>query len=485
MRAAIPRLVIAGLSGDSGKTMVCLSLVAALRRHGLGVAVFKKGPDYIDSAWLSLVAGRNCYNLDTFMVEQQLVYKSFIRRATGSDIAIVEGNRGIFDGRDENGANSTAELAKLLRAPVILLVNAAKSTRTIAAIVKGCLNFDPDVDIRGIILNNVAGERHRKVIEESIARYCDIPVVGVIPAKAMGQCLIPQRHLGLIPPTEYEKLDSIESTAAEIAENHLRIDQLQIIAESAAPLEYDEIEMEGASDTEPTVKAKIGYFSDSAFTFYYPESLEALRGHGAELIPISPLVQRTLPDIDGLYMGGGFPETHSEKLASNRPMLEAVKKAASNGMPIYAECGGLIYLSASLEADGCRYPMSAVFDLHLKLGKKPAGHGYVLAEIDKPNPFFEKGTLIKGHEFHYTSPVEFASERFYTCFKLQTGAGISDGRDGLAFKNTLAGYLHIHSDGVKTWAPAFVKRATEYKNNSASNSNGRNDNSSKLNRALL
>jgi len=484
MRFDLPRLVIAGLSGDSGKTIVCLSVVAALRRRGLRVAVFKKGPDYIDSAWLGKIAGRNCFNLDTFMVEPRLVSHSFWSRSGDSDIAVVEGNRGIFDGRDESGENSTAELAKLLQAPVILVVNAAKSTRTIAAVLKGCLEFDSELRIKGVILNRVAGARHRKVIEDSIAGYCGIPVLGAVPSFADGDRLIPQRHLGLIPPDEFEKMEQLEKQTAEIGGNFLDIDELIKAAAQAGPIEIrDNLSAEIPNDIQ--VKARIGYFADSSFTFYYPENLEALRRSGAELISISPLGESVLPEIDGLYIGGGFPETHAARLASNKSMFESVRQAAASGMPIYAECGGLIYLSKSLEIGDSSYPMASVLNIRLGIGAKPAGHGYVVAVVDEDNPYFERGAIIKGHEFHYTYPVNLSKNEHKTCLNLQTGTGIGGKRDGIVFRNLMAGYLHIHADGVGSWAPAFVQKAIEHKQKSAVKDNPGNENKPMLKKALL
>jgi cobyrinic acid a,c-diamide synthase len=458
MMANIPRLVIAGLSGDSGKTIVCLSIMQALKRRGLSVSAFKKGPDYIDSAWLGHVAGKACRNLDTFMVDSETVLRSFVRNAFESDITVLEGNRGIYDGKDVRGTHSTGELAKLLKLPVVLVINSSKVTRTAAAIVSGCISFDPEVNFAGVILNKIAGERHREIITNSIEKYCRLPVLGAIPRLGDDSVIIPGRHLGLVTPEEFEKDSRLGDLLQEIADNHLDIEGLVKIARSAPPLGTAEVEI--LPQVEP--KVKIGYFKDSVFTFYYPENLEALQSEGAELVAISSTADKALPDIDALYIGGGFPEIQAELLVKNRNMLRSVKAAAEDGLPIYAECGGLIYLSNSLTFNDKQYPMAGVFAIDLKMNPKPAGHGYSTVRVDRPNPFFEVGTEIKGHEFHYTG-LSPAKQEFESCMEVDVGVGLGAGRDGLLYKNSVACYTHIHANGIKGWALSMVQNALERK----------------------
>lgn len=457
MGSKIPRLSIAALSGNSGKTIVSLGILSALRRRGFSLSAFKKGPDYIDSAWLSVAAGKACRNLDTYMVARQDVLTSFCTHAAGSDFSIIEGNRGIFDGKDEFGTHSTAELAKLLGSPTVLVVNAAKATRTIAAMVNGCLAFDPELEIAGVILNRVAGKRHEHIIARSIEVYCGLPILGAIPNMGADSSLIPMRHLGLVTPSEFEPDSPLGANLQEIAETQIDLDGLMEVAGSAPPLSFQESGSKGV--TEPGVR--IGYFNDSVFTFYYPENLEALRAGGAKLISISSIGDQSLPDIDALYIGGGFPETHAEQLTRNRSMMDSVKDAARGGMPIYAECGGLIYLSKSLIFNGNRFPMAGLFPVELKMHKRPAGHGYTLSRVDRDNPFFNKGLTIKGHEFHYSGPLT-GLDRIETCLSMDSGTGLGNGRDGLLYENTLACYGHIHADGVKAWALAIVSNARRY-----------------------
>lgn len=460
MATSSSRLVIAGLSGDSGKTIASLSAISALRRRGLSVSAFKKGPDYIDSAWLSYASQSLCRNLDTYMVDRDVVLKRFVVEASSSDIAVIEGNRGVHDGRDAVGTHSTAELAKLLHAPVVLVVNVSKSTRTVAAIVKGCVDFDPDVNIAGVILNRVAGERHERVLRDSVEAYNGIPVLGAIPKLRDDSSLIPGRHLGLVTPAEHRGRGGrrgLESRLLQIADDHLDLDGLLEVASAAGEISCaDEVPAGGARDS-----VRIGYFKDTVFTFYYPENLEALEANGARLVPVSSLDDDRLPDVDALYIGGGFPETHAEQLAGNRALMAAVKEAALRGMPVYAECGGLIYLSRSLQWNDAVYPMAGLFPIDLAMHKKPVGHGYTQLRVDAPNPFFAVGEVIRGHEFHYSGPCNDA-RGMESCMSVESGVGVGAGRDGLTRANTVACYTHVHSDGVESWARTMVSKARDY-----------------------
>jgi len=458
MALKCPRLVIAGLSGDSGKTVTSLSLLMALRRRGLRLSVFKKGPDYIDAAWLSWASGTTCRNLDTYMVVADGVLASFARAATGSDIAVIEGNRGLFDGKDSEGTHSTASLARLLNAPVVLVVNCTKTTRTIAAMIRGCQVFEPDLNLAGVILNQVAGERHRRVITEAIERSCHLPVLGALPRLDGDDALIPGRHLGLVTPSEFGEESGLSERLSMLADNYLDIDRLIQIAQRAKPLATPGVK--SASQTERTVR--IGWFRDSVFTFYYPENLEALESAGAQLVAISSLNDSTLPEIDALYIGGGFPETHAEQLSKNHALRDAVRTSVDAGLPVYAECGGLIFLCRELLCGERRYPMAGVFPIDLCMHDKPAGHGYTEISIDRPNPFFEVGVTIRGHEFHYSGPTETLSDE-HGCMSVTSGVGLGNKRDGLLYKNCLACYSHLHASGVPTWAISLVCKAAEYR----------------------
>jgi cobyrinic acid a,c-diamide synthase len=459
MTTGSSRLVIAGLSGDSGKTIASLAFVTALKRNRHTVSVFKKGPDYIDPAWLSMAAQSRCHNLDTYMVDRGDVLRSFAEHSAKGGVSVVEGNRGLFDGKDAAGTHSTAELAKLIDAPVVLVVDAAKTTRTIAAIVKGCVDFDRDVKIAGVILNRIAGERHARIIGESIKKYCGLPVLGAIPKLGEESRLIPGRHLGLVTPSEYDNEHDLRSTLDDIAVRYIDVDRMIKIAEAAGPVPGVEPGPPRAAVQPAGVT--IGYFSDTVFTFYYPENLTALEAAGAKLVPVSSLTDDRLPEVDALYIGGGFPEMHAEQLTANRTLMESVRKAAEDGLPVYAECGGLIYLARSLRYGDSVYPMTGLFPIDLEMNAKPVGHGYTSIRVDAPNPFYQVGTVIRGHEFHYSGPVGGLNE-LTSCMAVETGVGIDGARDGLVDGNTMACYCHVHADGVKDWASGIVSKACEY-----------------------
>lgn len=452
---SLSSLLIAGTGGDSGKTLTTLSIISALRQKNLAVAAFKKGPDYIDAAWLSWAAGCSARNLDTYLFDSSQVRKSFFVNSFRSDFAIIEGNRGLYDGMDSAGSHSSAELAKLLNIPVVLLVDASKVTRTTAAIVLGCIMFDPQVIIAGVIFNRTAGSRHESVLEASLKSVSELPILGFIPK--LKDDFLPGRHLGLVTPAEHLDKEKLQSILAGIAEKYLDMEELRVVAGYITP--PGELFLQPEVEQSDSI-VRIAVFSDSAFTFYYPENLEALKNAGAEIISVSSLDDKHLPECDGLYIGGGFPETHLLKLSQNRSLMLSVRLAADNGMPIYAECGGLIYLCQSLLYEDSEYPLAGIFPLKLKMEKKPQGHGYCELEVDSPNPFFSEGIKIRGHEFHYTRILD-NPETVETCFRMNRGIGCGGNVDGLIYKNCLAAYTHIHALGNPQWASNFVEAAVK------------------------
>ncbi|MBI5325752.1 MAG: hydrogenobyrinic acid a,c-diamide synthase (glutamine-hydrolyzing) [Ignavibacteriae bacterium] len=369
-----------------------------------------------------------------------------MNNSAGYDISVIEGNRGLYDGFDTNGTHSSAELAKLLKISIILVLNVTKMTRTASAIVLGCKNLDNDISISGVILNQVAGIRHEKIIRESIEKDTGIPVIGAIPRfKVMDY--LPSRHLGLITPGEFVKANDSIEVIRKVVSEYVDFERLIQIAKSAELIEFDLPEEKSKSDGKGL---KLGYFNDKIFSFYYPENLEAFEDSGVELVSISSIADSRLPEIDGLYIGGGFPESNIEELINNRSLMIDVKEKANAGLPVYAECGGLIYLSESIEYKGKTFPMADVFPLRIKMETEPQGHGYMNVTVDKHNPYFESGTEIKGHEFHYSHVTENKSN-IETCLSVQRGKGILNGRDGIIYKNVFASYLHIHSLGCPQW----------------------------------
>ena len=473
MKSKYPRITIAGLKGGSGKTTLSLGLIAAFRKKGMKVIPFKKGPDYIDGGWLSTAAGTPCYNLDTFLISESRIIPSFVNHAKSADIAVIEGNRGFYDGMDEQGTHSTAELAKMLKSPVLLIVDCTKATRTIAAIISGIQKFDAGVEIKGVILNYIAGSRHESIIRNSIEKYCNIPVLGAFPR--IKEENFPERHMGLVPFQEHIGAQKAIDKAFETTEKYIDVDAVLKIANEARQLEVggQESRMQDSGykiqDNHASSGVKIGVIRDSAFQFYYPENFEELEALGAEIIEISALKEKSLPDIDALYIGGGFPETHAIALAENSDFRDSLRKAIEKGLPVYAECGGLMYLGESLVIDGRTYPMTGIFPFSFSLEKKPQAHGYSIAEVQKANPYYPEGAVLKGHEFHYSRVInpeavsEFNTRNIYFSFGMKRGEGITDKLDGLCYKNVLATYTHTHALGTPEWTSGMIKMAEEYK----------------------
>jgi cobyrinic acid a,c-diamide synthase len=476
----IPGIVIAALRGGSGKTIFSVGIIAALRNLGKKIAPFKKGPDYIDAGWLALAAGRPCYNLDTFLIESDLIQKAYHNRAKHCDLAIVEGNRGLYDCINIYGQTSTAELAKFLDLPVLLCIDGTKATRTMAAVVGGCTQFDPQVKIAGILLNRIAGSRHEKILTDSIETHCGIPVLGAVPK--LHHQGFPERHMGLVPTPEHEWAKEAIDAIAQIAEKYIDLDAIlkicrptpesptvcpasfskQKITQDTITLSSDTRRLNIALEEKP----RIGIIRDSAFQFYYPENIEALQNAGAQIIYTSPLSEEMPPKMDALYIGGGFPETHAKELDQNVRFRMKIKSMADNGFPIYAECGGLMYLGQELVLDSHTYTMTGVLPLSFKFSKRPQGHGYTILKVVRKNPFYPVGSQIKGHEFHYSSIFNYKGDDTSMAFLVERGTGIWQQYDGFCYQNVLATYTHIHAYGTPQWAQALVKAARNHQKNS-------------------
>ena len=458
-----PRVVISALRGGSGKTVLSIGVITALTARGNSVAPFKKGPDYIDAGWLALAAGRPCYNLDTFLLSAEAIRRSFCLHSPAADSAVIEGNRGLFDGIDLGGATSTAELAKLLQAPVVLCLDCTKTTRTMAVVVCGLIGFDPGLAIRGVILNRVAGARHESILRRSIEHYSGVPVIGAVPK--LDREIFPERHMGLVPTPEHGWAADSIGAIGRVASEHIDLDAFVGIARSAPPVEESVCHPAAAESRKaprPPV-VRIGILRDSAFQFYYPENIEALSAAGADILMISPLVDKDLPDIDALYIGGGFPETHAPELAANTAFSRRLRELVEEGLPVYAECGGLMYLGEALEVEGRRHAMAGVLPVAFALFKRPQGHGYTVLSVEGENPYYPAGAEIRGHEFHYSRVVRWGGRDRDLVFRMQRGAGIRAGRDGILYKNVLATYTHIHALGTPDWAAGLVRNAAAYR----------------------
>ena len=450
-----PRFILAGLSGGAGKTICTLGLCRALARAGHAVAPFKKGPDYIDAVWLGLAAGRPATNLDPFFLDPETLRALVLDRARGRDVAVVEGTRGLFDGLDREGSCSTAALARTLDAPVVLVMDCTKMTRTAAAVLQGVAGFEPGLHLGGVILNRTAGHRHREILRESIEHHTDIPVLGTLPK--LDPDPIPERHMGLISNREHGGQEEILDGLARVLADNVDLARILDLARAAPALPVPQKPLWPEPATSAGVT--IGYVRDAALWFYYEENLEALRRAGAALVELSLLDPAPWPEIHGLYLGGGFPETMAGPLAANVAVRERVRALALGGLPVYAECGGFMYLARSLTWENRSWPMAGVFDVDTEVCPRPSGLGYVRAEVVRENPFHPLGALLPGHEFHYSRCAAPVPEGLPFALAMRRGHGMHGGHDGLVRANTFAGYAHIHALAAPWWAPRFVAAA--------------------------
>ncbi|TRZ87129.1 MAG: hydrogenobyrinic acid a,c-diamide synthase (glutamine-hydrolyzing) [Methanosarcinales archaeon] len=426
-----PAILIAGTGSGVGKTTVALGLMAALCRK-YRVQPFKVGPDFIDPGHHTRICHRASRNLDSFIMGEKGVLETFTRASADADVSIIEGVMGLYDGLDSTEIASTAHVAKILDVPVLLVVDARGVSRSLAALVKGFSEFDT-VNIQGIILNNVGSERHVKLVRDSLTRAgINIPIIGALPKNK--ELSIPSRHLGLHMAGEND-LDA--KLLSEFIEKHIDMEAVKNIANTfTAPV----LELK---EPDETFNVRLGIAQDSAFCFYYQDSLDAFKKLGAELVFFSPMSD-DLPKVDGIYLGGGYPELYAKELEAGRTR-EQIKKAAENGMPIYGECGALLFLSETLETDRT-YKMAGILGAHSRMTDKLQALGYTEAQVVSDNPLSKKGTIIRGHEFHY-SVTECDRDASFA-YRLKRGKGINDGKDGLMEHNTLASYMHTHPAAV-------------------------------------
>jgi cobyrinic acid a,c-diamide synthase len=449
-----PNVLLAAPQGHSGKTLVSIALCAALKHRGLTVQPFKKGPDYIDPSWLTAAAGRPCRNLDPVLMPEETMLLSFQRSCQGADVAIIEGAMGLYDGFDSGERGSTAQVARLLHSPVIMVVNTARMTQSVAALVSGYMHFQPDTDIAGVILNNVSGSRHERKLVAAIKQHCGIPVLGSVPRE--DSLFITERHLGLVPYREAGEKAVISRIHHQLS-GRLDLDGILDVARRAKS---------PRATASPVTRGKasvvrVGVMLDKVFNFYYPENLETLGQAGAELVFIDSLHDNELPDIDGLYIGGGFPEMFLQELEANSQLRDSIAKSIEDNLPVYAECAGLMYLCRGITWRHQRSEMVGVIPAEVEIRPRPQGHGYVRVEVAGKNPLFPIGLKFWGHEFHHSALV--VPGEFEFAYRLLRGKGIKNAMDGIVYKNVLAVYTHIHALGVPEWAEAFVARACQHK----------------------
>ena len=447
----VATVVIAGVRSGVGKTTIATGIMGALTRRGHRVQPFKAGPDYIDTSYHKLACGVPSRNLDTWLCDHPTVLELFQRASSGSDVSVVEGVMGVFDGRSSlNEEGSSAQLAKLLGAPVILIADAAKVARSVAAEVLGFQTFDPDLNIAGVILNGVASERHLEFCKPQIEATTGIPVLGYLPRKE--EFIQPERHLGLIPTVEGTVANDWYDNVINQVEATMDVPTILKLANTAktppsSPNVYPE--------TPIPARATIAVAQDEAFNFYYQDSLDLLAAWGAELAPFSPLQDETLPSgANGIYLGGGFPELFADQLAGNKPMHYAIRQAVVKGVPVYAECGGLMYLGKSLsDLEGVTHPMLGIIPAESAMSQSRLTLGYREVESCSDSPVLPKGERVKGHEFHW-STLAREPDNQESVYKIVD----QDNRlDGFRTGSVWASYVHIHLGSRMGLASRFVE----------------------------
>ena len=451
------RLLVSAAHKSSGKTTISTGLCAALAAGGLRVQPFKKGPDYIDPLWLGRAAGRPCVNLDFNTMSPREIREAAGAHMTAADLALIEGNKGLYDGLDLEGSNSNAALARLLAAPVVLVIDSRGMTRGVAPLLLGYQAFGPELQIAGVILNRVGGARHGSKLRAVIEHYTDIPVLGLVSENPALQ--IPERHLGLVPSNEHAAADRQIRSLAEAVTAEVDLAAIARLGADAPALPVPA----PPSGDPPGPRVRVAVARDAAFGFYYATDLEALERAGAELVFFDTIHDARLPDADALFIGGGFPESRMQDLEANTPMREAIRRAIESGLPAYAECGGLMYLARGITWNGRRCEMAGVLPGEITMHSRPQGRGLVrLQETGRgpwplTGPEGEPGSF-GAHEFHYSALEPLDGPPVYA-YRVLRGHGIDGQHDGIVYRNLLASYSHLRHTGQNPWATRFVRFA--------------------------
>jgi cobyrinic acid a,c-diamide synthase len=431
----IPRIVVAGATSGVGKTSIACSIIRGMKERGYSVQPFKVGPDYIDPTYLSAVSGNSARNLDSWIMGQKAVAESFVKNST-SDISLIEGVMGFYDGfSGASNASSTHHIATILEAPVILVLDASKTARSIAATALGFTKFHKNSRIAGFILNRLGSKKHEQMCRAALDPL-KIPILGCIPKNP--EISLESRHLGLVPVVERTDVKQQIKKITKTMSSYLDVDKIISIAKKTSPLPQ-----KGKKPSE-TPKVTIGIALDRSFNFYYYDNFDALRRQGARLEFFSPISDSSPPECSGLYIGGGFPEVLGQPLAKNQSMKKSVKKLAEQNMPIYGECGGLMYLTKSIEYANKKHSMVGLFDAQTSMEKKMTLN-YTKGMVTSDCPVAKKATKLFGHEFHYSELNSVARDSRFT-YQLSVGIGIKNKKDGLVEYNTLASYMHLYFD---------------------------------------
>lgn len=449
------RFLLSAAHKSSGKTTVTVGLCAALSAQGLALQPFKKGPDYIDPMWLQQASGRACFNLDPYLMTPESIIACFTRYAAKADISIVEGNKGLYDGLALDGSNSNAALAQLLALPVVLVLDARGMTRGIAPLILGYQAFDSRIRIVGVILNQLGGARHESKLRAVIEHYTDVAVLGAVGHDP--RLALVERHLGLMPNHELDDAAQRVRTIGELIAAQVDLERLLRLTASAPPPAAPAEVVPLAAAAQPPVR--IGLALDKAFGFYYPDDLLALAQAGAEIVPFNTLQDACLPEVDGLFIGGGFPEMFMPQLQANVALREDIRSAIESGLPVYAECGGLMYLARTLRWREGVYQMVGALPADVVMHERPVGRGYVelAPTADAPWPVSAEAApaTLRGHEFHYSSLENMAPDLRFA-YRVLRGHGVDGARDGMVYRKVLASYAHLRSGAGSDWVPGFV-----------------------------
>lgn len=452
------RIFISAAHKSSGKTTLTIGLCAALTARDLSIAPFKKGPDYIDPMWLSRASKHDCHNLDFQTMSSDEILATLSLYSKDDDVSIIEGNKGLFDGVALDGSNSNAAVAELTKTPIVLVIDTQGMTRGIAPLLLGYQAFNDKINIAGVILNKVGGPRHEQKLRDVIKQYTNIVVVGAVPR--LKELNITERHLGLIPSNETTNTDDVISTIASVIEKHVDLDLLLKISATAEELPKSNYQLN--SKNKP-LSLKVAIARDAAFGFYYPSDLNAFRTEGVELVEFDTLNDTTFPEVDALFIGGGFPESWMQELEANSSLRTQIYDAIESGLPTYAECGGLMYLSQSIEWKGKKSNMVGAIPADIVMNERPQGRGYVSLKQTNNALWKKENTMaeISAHEFHYSAfkdinDLDSNSEIKYA-YEMKRGNGISGIHDGLIYKNLLANYAHLRDTGRYHWVSDFVE----------------------------
>jgi cobyrinic acid a,c-diamide synthase len=449
------RLLVSAAHKSSGKTTVSLGLCAALTAQGATVQPYKKGPDYIDPMWLTAAAGRPCFNLDPHLMDDAALQRCFVQALPGADLALVEGNKGLYDGLALDGSNSNAAVARKLGLPVLLVIDARGMTRGVAPLILGYQAFERDIRIGGVVLNRVGGSRHEAKLRAVIEHYTGVPVLGAVAEDA--RLAVTERHLGLMPCAEVDDAQARVQAIGALIGAQVDLARVRELAASAGPLPGP---APAAAPARPLQVAtvRIGIARDRAFGFYYPDDLAALEAAGARLVPIDTLHDTRLPALDGLFIGGGFPEACLAELEANASLRAALREAIEAGLPTYAECGGLMYLSRSITWQGRTARMVGAIPGDTVMHARPVGRGYVQLQETAAMPWGGvggAGGTVRGHEFHHSS-LENLDPGVAFAYEVERGHGIDGRHDGVLVHQVLASYAHLRTGAGSQWAPRFV-----------------------------